>query len=503
LTGITICGFVFFISWAGQPNYHPLFSGLNPEDAGAVLDYLKENHVQFKFSENGNTILVPKEQVYELRMSLASKGLPQGGGIGFEIFDNVKIGMSEFSQNINYQRALQGELSRTIDRFNEIESSRVHIVMASKSIFQENQEPASASVIVKLRPGCMLTTNKVQSIVHLLSSSIPGLDPKNVTVVDNAGNMLTRLINEEATQNLSEDHLDYQEKIEKNIENRIKSMLETALGPAKTSIKVSCMLNLKKQEKTEELFYPDNKVVRSEQNFNETTNDGSEQKMSGTPGPLGNNEPEKSKGVSVQKGYQKNDKTVNYEIGKVVSHIIEPVGEIKKLSIAVIIDGTYKESKDKEGNISTQYLPRTKDEMEKLKNIIKKSVNFDSQRGDEVDVINLPFESTKSEQNPANETPGGFWSKVIENIYYIKYLIAVVFALLAFFFIVRPIVFWITSSAPNGTHISGRLPQIDGDTGEASKKAIKQISFQDEASRILKNDQSSIDLLKQWMSEAS
>jgi flagellar M-ring protein FliF len=499
---ITIGGLFFFISWAGQPDYQPLFSGMSPEDAGSVIDHLREDRIQYKIAENGNTILVPKEKVYELRMSLASKGLPQGGTIGFEIFDDTKIGTSEFSQNINYQRALQGELSRTIDRLDEIESSRVHIVMATKSIFQESEKPATASVIVKLLSGKTLAANKVQSIVHLMSSSISGLDPKNVTVVDTKGNMLTRLINEENSDSLSDNQMDLQDKVEKNLENRIKSMLETALGQAKTSIKVSCVLNLKKQEKTEELYYPDNQVIRSEQNFNEITNDGKDKNISGIPGPVSKTEPEKSKDDLKQTSYQKNDKTVNYEIGKVVSHIIEPVGEIKRQSIAVIIDGTYKKSEDDEGKLLMEYIPRSKDEMDKLTNIIKRSVNFDKQRGDEVDVINLPFESTKTEQNSANETNESFWHKIRGSIIYIKYLIVVMVILFAFIFIIRPIVSWITSTIPTEANLS-RLPHNVGKTDDAMHKEPKQISFQNEAINILKSDHNSIDLLKQWMSEAS
>lgn len=180
----TIAGFALLMSWTGKPDFRNLYANLAPEDAGEILNYLKEQNIPYRVTENGTGIEVPQDRVHECRMSLASKGLPQGGGIGFEVFDNTKLGMTEFVQNVNYQRALQGELSRTINRIAEVESSRVHIVMSAKSLFIEQEEPATASVVLKLRRGKWLTADQVQSVVHLVSSSVARLKPENVTVVD-------------------------------------------------------------------------------------------------------------------------------------------------------------------------------------------------------------------------------------------------------------------------------------------------------------------------------
>ena len=184
LLSATIASFAVLIVWTGKPNFELLYSGLSPEDAGAILVRLKEQKIPYSISANGTSILIPREQVYETRLELASQGLPQGSGVGFEIFDNTKFGVTEFVQNINYQRALQGELSRTINGFIEVESSRVHLVMPSKSLFIEDEEPATASVVLKMRPGRRLSKEQVQGIVHLVSSSVSGLAPKNVTIVD-------------------------------------------------------------------------------------------------------------------------------------------------------------------------------------------------------------------------------------------------------------------------------------------------------------------------------
>jgi len=504
---VTITGFVFIIMWAGTPNYQSLYSRLNSEDAGLVLSYLKENKLPYKISEYGNTILIPKENIYEVRMALAIIGLPQGSGVGFEIFDNTKIGMSEFAQNINYQRALQGELSRTINRFDEIESSRVHIVMEDKSLFQDHEDPASASVVVKLFPGRKLSTNQVQSIIHLLSASVSGLEPNNVTVVDNNGNMLTSPKTQKGFEHSSEDHLEYQEKIEKNLENKVKSMLETALGPAKAIVRVSCLVDFKKQEKTEELYYPENRVIRSEQRFNEISG-GQEMIPAGVPDVLKEKDlNETGNAVATKpnmKGYQKEDQTINYEIGKVTSHIVEPTGRIKRISVAIIVDGTYKEIEDEKGKASIQYVPRSEEEMQKLTNIVKRSVNFNDERGDEIEVVNIPFDTTTDTDGSKGEGEAkvNLLSKILSYTSVIKYVFAALFIFIMFLVIVRPIVSWITSTTINERELIDQLPKTVNEIENEMNANIKQISYQDRANKIMKNNQSSVELLRQWLTES-
>ncbi|MGD8523238.1 MAG: flagellar basal-body MS-ring/collar protein FliF, partial [Desulfobacterales bacterium] len=174
----TIVGFLFLIIWMGKADFQPLYTHLDPEDAGIILSKLKERKIPYRIAGNGERILIPQEHIYETRMDLASEGLPQGGHVGFEVFDNTKLGMTEFAQNVNYQRALQGELARTINRFSEVQSSRVHIVMPEKSLFIEEEEPATASVVLKLRSGKWLSQNQVNGIIHLVSSSVPRLLPE-------------------------------------------------------------------------------------------------------------------------------------------------------------------------------------------------------------------------------------------------------------------------------------------------------------------------------------
>ncbi|MGD2187484.1 MAG: flagellar basal-body MS-ring/collar protein FliF, partial [Desulfobacterales bacterium] len=225
-----ISGFIFLMSWAGRPEFHPLYSNLDSQDAGIILNRLKDQKIPYQISSNGSTILIPQEHIYETRMALASEGLPQGGSIGFELFDNTKFGMSEFAQNVNYQRALQGELARTINGFPEVDSSRVHIVMPEKSLFINEEHSSSASVVLNLHHGKWLTQNQVQGIVHLVSSSVSRLAPDHVTVVDSSGRLLAGLKDDSGLGTLSSDQLDYQAKVERKLESRVLKMLEEALG---------------------------------------------------------------------------------------------------------------------------------------------------------------------------------------------------------------------------------------------------------------------------------
>ncbi len=504
LVGGTIAGFIFVMNWAGTPDYQILYSNLNPEDAGAIITKLKEQNIQYKISDNGNAIFAPRERIYEIRMELASQGLPQGGGVGFEIFDNTKLGMTEFVQNVNYQRALQGELERTINRFSEVESSRVHIVMQSKSLFVEDEKPATASVVLKLGPGKRLNISQVQGIIHLLSASVSGLNPENVTIVDSYGKMLAGFKDKSTIISASSENLEFQEKVERDLENRITTMLESALGPARAIVRLSCLMNFKRYEEKEEKYYPDNKVVRSEQIYNEIAN-GSDALPMGIPGMASNiSTGEKGKAVIGNKTtYQKQDKTVNYEIGKTTSHIIEPVGEIKSISAAVLIDGTYKSVKGKKGKKEElEYIPRTKEEMVKLENIVKRAMGFDAQRGDKIEIANIPFEIDNTFKGDEISQKEGWFSSLHRYVPLMKYLLSGVLILLTFIFVVRPMVQWFTSASTGDVELLKQLPKTVGEIEQENSGEMKSISFREKASQMIKgDDQTSVDVTKSWMKE--
>ncbi|MFO7738312.1 MAG: flagellar basal-body MS-ring/collar protein FliF [Desulfatiglandaceae bacterium] len=506
LSAGTILGFVFLMLWTGRPDFQLLYTNLESEDAGAILAELKDQKVPYEIASNGRSILIPSERIYETRLELASRGLPQGSGVGFEIFDNTKLGMTEFVQNVNYQRATQGELSRTINGFAEVESSRVHIVMPPKSLFIEEEKPATASVVLKLRRGKRLNTDQVQGIVHLVSSSVSGLNPDNVTVVDNNGRMLAGFKPGSAVGQVSSDQLEFQAKLEKNYQDRIRTMLETALGPGKAIVRVSCSMDFKRQEKTEETYQTDNKVVRSEQLFNETSNGGTTSPM-GVPGVVSNlAEGGKQPTTTVQApSFQKQDRTVNYEIGKVTSHTIEPVGRLGRISVAVIVDGSYRSAAGTTGAERWEYFPRTPEEMAKFEGIVKRAVNFDVKRGDEIEVVNIPFETARLTlaENQEEIAEGGWLSTLKRYGSVAKYGFLALFVLLSFAFVVRPLVQWLTSGSIENGDILNRLPKTVGELEREYGEGMKSLPFKNKALQMITADkEGSVELLRNWLKES-
>ncbi|MCK5203393.1 MAG: flagellar M-ring protein FliF [Desulfobacterales bacterium] len=500
-----LAGFIFLMNWAGRPEFHPLYTNLDPQDAGIILNRLKDQKIPYQISSNGSTILIPQEHIYETRMNLASEGLPQGGGVGFEVFDNTKIGMSEFAQNVNYQRALQGELARTIRGFAEIDSCRLHIVMPEKSLFIEDEQSASASVVLKLRHGKWLTQEQVQGIVHLVSSSVPRLGPENVTVVDTNGRLLAGIKDQKGPGTLSSDQLDYQAKVEHKLGNQVITMLEKALGANKAIVRVSCALDFKQHEMTEERFLPENQVVRSEQMFNEISK-GSDLTPQGIPG-IQSNLPGQSAALAntvenENKTFEKQDRTVNYEIGKLTSHTQEPVGAIQRISVAVLVDGSYRSSPQKDGEPTWTYVPRSSEELLKIENLVKSAVNFVAARGDTVEVVNIPFETPKVIKE-ADDTALEKWLARLKNYKpYFKYAFLSLFLILSFIFVVKPLIKWLTAHTTGDAELLYQLPKTVGEIENPNGEDHKRLTFKDQASQLISNDnETSVGVMRDWLRE--
>jgi flagellar M-ring protein FliF len=502
----SLAGFLFLVSWSGKSEFYPLYSKLNAEDASIILTKLKEQKIDYQLASNGSTILIPRELIYETRMKLASEGLPQGSGIGFEIFNDSKLGMTEFAQNVNYQRALQGELSRTINRIGEIENSRVHIVMPEKSLFVEAQEPATASVVLELQPGKWLNQSQINGIVHLLSSSVPRLSPEQVTIVDQNGKLLAGDQMDTSFGGLSSDQLEHQARVERDLENRVKTMLEAALGEDRAIVRLSCSFDFKSQEKTEELYLPDNQVIRSEQALNESSNapelapQGVPGIRSNIPGDVTANETnQQSARTSI---FKKNDRTVNYEIGKIISHTKEPVGELTRVSIAVLVDGSYQRTELADGKVDWAYIPRTDEEMQKFENIVKRAVNFSADRGDEVEVVNIPFESNKLALKDGTDEDGKWVGLLKKYQPYLKYGFLSLFLILSFLFFVRPLVRWLTEYSLGDMEIFRQLPSTVGELEGQIDPNAQRLSFRDQASQMIASDsEASVDVMRDWIKE--
>jgi flagellar M-ring protein FliF len=502
----TLIGFVFLMLWSGRVDYQRLYANLDPEDAGAIVEKLKEQKIHYQLDDNGRTLLVPREQLYEIRMQLASEGLPQAGGIGFEVFDETKLGMSEFAQNVNFQRALQGELARSIKRIQAVESARIHIVMPEKSLFLTEEEPASASVVLKLKAGKWLSRDQIDGIVHLVSSSVSRLSPEHVTVVDNTGKLLAGSTRSSASGTASLEQLEYQARVEKDLEHRVRTMLESALGEEKAIVRLSCAFDFQRQETTEERYLPENRVVRSEQMLSESSSKAGTvpQGVPGIKSNLPGARPQANTIVAPSNpAFSKEDRTVNYEIGKVINHIQEPVGELTRVSVAVMVDGTYNRTVSDAGEIEWQYTPRSEEEMKQLENLVKRAVNYDRQRGDDVEVVNIPFETNRALlAERMAEVPA--WRSLLDSYKpYFKHVFIGLFLLLTFLFFVKPMVRWVTELSRDDTGLLQQLPKTVGELESEMGRDVKRLPSVDQVSELVTSDnETSIGVVRNWMNES-
>jgi flagellar M-ring protein FliF len=419
--------------------------------------------------------------------------------VGFEVFDNTKLGVTEFVQNINYQRALQGELSRTINGLAEVESSRVHIVIPPRSVFIEEEEPATASVILKIRHGRWINADQVRGIVHLISSSVPRLSPEHVTVVDENGKMLAGAGQEQTASKISSDQLEFQKRKERLLEQSVTSMLEQVLGRDKAIVRVSCDLDFIQQESTEELYLPENQVVRSEQSTNEASSNPNADPM-GVPG-MATNISKDNRNTSQEVGrnsYKKQDSTRNYEIGKKTSRKILPVGKLQRLSVAVIVDGKYEtvtKGKGDKQHTETKYVPRTDEEMATLESIVKRAVNFNETRGDMVEVANISFNTDKLAEIP--EAAG--MNSILDGIKAYGS-----FILLTFTYVIRPLIRWLTDTSWEDVELLEHLPKTIAEIErQYMNKEEAKSPLVSQAAQIIQNNQAdSTQLVQQWLKES-
>lgn len=363
--------------------YRPLFTNLSQQDAAAVVRELDSRRIPYHLRGNGSIIEVPEETLYHTRLELAGKGIPLGGGVGFEIFEQTPFGTTEFTQRVNFQRALQGELARTINSIQAVQSSRVHLALPQHAGFLGREEKPSASVVVELRPGYSLTAEQVQGITNLLSTSVEGLSPEKVSVVDTSGRPLRARSEKNDTETEFLHRLKLQ--IEQEMEKRIETMLEPVLGPGKAVARVSAELEFRETQLAREQFDPSSHVVRSQQ---QQVEDSQTPQTGGVPGVQGG-VPGGDTGQGKNATSNRKNETVNYEIGRTTSQVLEPRGQVRRLSIAVMVDGKYE---------ADAYTPRPAEEMELLKAIVMKAVGFNSDRGDQVEVANMPFTKIEDPQ---------------------------------------------------------------------------------------------------------
>lgn len=378
---VVLLGFIVFAF--NEPNYSALFTNLAPEDASKVVEHLSGQKIPYKIEDNGQTIRVPKEKVYETRLTLAGKGIPNSGIVGYEIFDKTTMGMSEFMQKLNYKRALEGELARTIMQEEGVEAVRVHIVFPQKSVFKEEEKEPTASVVLKLRNSAKITKGNITAISNLISSSVEGLRPPKVTILDTHGRLLSKELDESPLTVSSSKQYEIKQTIENYLAQKAQSMLDNVLGYGNAIVQVNADLDFNQVEKTMETYDPESQVAVSEQTI-KTANNG--------------------RTASDSTSQQNENATTNYEISKTIQKVIEGTGNIKRLSLAAVINGVPKEIK-KNGKTEVIYEPRSDDQMKKLEEIVKNSIGIDPARKDQFSIVSIPFETKSNEEAGESSSP--------------------------------------------------------------------------------------------------
>ncbi len=376
--------FVWFMVYINAPVYKVLYTNLGPEDTNKVVKMLQTDNVPYKLENNGTSILVPENTVYDMRIKVAGEGNLVGTGIGYEIFDEVKVGQTEFVQRVNYQRALQGELSRTISEYPNVESARVHLVIPERSLFIEEQQKPSASVVLKLKNNNLEMDDKeVQSIVNMMTMSIEGLDKTRVSISDSAGKSLYHP-EDDSLAGMSLTQRDFRLRVENGYERRINELLAPIIGVGKTIAKVNADLDFSQRTTRKEIYDPESSVVRSEQR-SEETNSGQANLEAGTP-EVNFRGDGLNGSISQQQGARET-RTTNYEINKEEHNIVGEVGTVDRLTVAVVVDGTY--AKNEAGE--WVFTPRSAEELDRIKALVSQAVGFDRARGDEIEVTSMAF----------------------------------------------------------------------------------------------------------------
>lgn len=487
----------------GKMDYKVLFSGLSQEDGAEVVQWLKEQRTPYKLSEDGRAIMVPSGQVYETRLNLAGAGLPRGGGVGFEIFDKTSLGTTDFVHRLNYQRALQGELARTIRQFHQIEEARVHIATPKESVFVEDEKPSTASVSVKLRGRDKLSSHQIQSIVNLVASAVPGLSTDNVTLVDTSGRLLYRKQGDQDPI-LSGSQLEYQFKIEDTLRRKIETMLEEIVGVNHARARVAAEIEFTRVDVTEENFDPETQVVRSEQLLTEEDLRGG-RTPEGIPGVKGDLASFAEAGDMAAQGnsYKRNNVTRNYEVSRQTRHVQEASGVINRLSVAVMVDGTYEKAVDKDGNTSLEYKPRSPEEMQYFEKLVRNIIGYSDERGDQVEIASMEF-ALSSLPAPEPDVVQK-WREVFEWLAMpIVYLLIAVGFLL---FVIKPFFRLLATKQVEGRRRSEVVERaaelgVRPEEEEDLSLAPKHLTDQERIFRLAQSDPDrAADLIRRWLRE--
>ena len=498
LVALALASLVVMSLWLKSPDYQLLYANLSNEDAGAVVEKLKSQKVPYEITNNGRTIRVASDMIHEVRLQLASEGLPEGSDVGLEIFEDTPLGMTDFIQKLNFQRALQGELTRTINSLDAVSQARVHLVIPKDNLFRKEKPKGKASVTLKIKSGKSLSEGQIQGIVHLVSASVGSIKASDVVIVDLKGNLLSGDKESSREAMVSASNFKHKLRVEKELQAKIIKMLEEALGTGNIIAKVSTDLDFEQVERTEEIFDPDSQVVRSENQISESSTGATP--PGGIPGVQGlvpnGEDGTGAAGQAAQRN--KSNALFNYEINKVVKRVSKPVGEITKLSVAVMIDGTFTGD-------PPEYKPRTQEEMDKYLEIVKSAVGFDQERGDVIKVENIQFDRSQFDE----EKEALAQAEQIEMAIEIgKLVVGLIFLILFFTRVIRPIITWMTTTVEvvpeEGQLGAAEMEEVDEEKRRLTETASEATHIREAVADFVANDPKyTAGVIRKWMREKS
>ena len=445
-TGIAVLGFFIFLSSRlSSGGMALLYGDLDPQDSGQIIQTLQSKNIPYDIKAGGKQIFVPGDQVLQLRVSLAESGLPGGGSVGYEIFDNNQgIGTTNFVQNINLVRALEGELARTIGAMRNVRGARVHLVMPRRELFSREKQEASASVVLQVQGSARLGNEQVQAIQHLIAAAVPGMDPQKISVLDDRGQLLARGNGDSASAAAGTA-----DEMRVGFENRMRQaiieLLERTVGLNRVRAEITAEIDYDRVVENAEIFDPDSQVARSTQTVQE--NENSSENDDQDTVTVQNNLPETEAtaagaGTSAASQVSRTEETVNFEITKTIRNRIKESGQIKRLSVAVLVDGKYVENNDGD----KVWQPRAADELAQLETLVKSAVGFNEQRGDSVEIVNMQFVKLE----PLEFDDGSLFLGISkeEFMQLAEILVLAVVGLLVILLVVRPVLTRLFESMP-------------------------------------------------------
>jgi flagellar M-ring protein FliF len=413
ICALAVAGILFsFVRWRREADFRPIYTGLAAEDAGAVVQKLKESGTDYRLSDNGSTILAPSEKLAELRLQMAGNGLPKTGRMGFEIFDKTNFGVTDFAEHINYRRALEGELERSIMSLAEVEKARVHLSFPKESIYLETRQPAKASVVLGLRGSVPLSPQNVSAVCNLVASAVEGLAPEAVSVVDMRGNLLNRPRKTGGDDGLegSEANLEYRQAVEKDYAAKIQSTLEPVLGADRFRVAVSADCDFSGGEQSEETFDPSRSVMVSSQK----SEDVAPVSLSGgIPGAAANLPKPPVRPAGATSGASRRSEEINYQSSRMVKRTQLARGEVKRLSVSLLVDQDM-HWEGKPPNMHQVLVPPSAEKLKSIHDLVAGVISFKAERGDQLVVETLPFESTLHAEPPESPATHGTVPKAPE-----------------------------------------------------------------------------------------